>query len=262
MNENKSRELVGRYYSYFLGAEDNLFGHFTPQPVLLYTPVRNTPLQGYGQRFDVLAIATETTTAISFGDAAVEKTSQLETLLQTNNVSLYEAIYQSFNTKPIHSIKYYFNGEASEKSSARLLTSLDYHAFETFFRLNNPNAKDITWLRDYFEEMISEKTCCGVFIDCQLVSCTDSPAVPFMPDIIKEIGINTLKEYRNLGFAKDACSCAIREITKQGKIPIWSTDVSNIPSQKLAESLGFEKWGELYSVALNQLSYSSVPKQK
>jgi RimJ/RimL family protein N-acetyltransferase len=72
-----------------------------------------------------------------------------------------------------------------------------------------------------------------------------------MSDIIKEIGINTLKEYRNQGLAKDSCTCAIREIIKQGKIPIWSTDASNIPSQKLAESLGFEKWGESISVALN-----------
>lgn len=254
MNENKNRELVGKYHSRFLGADDDLFTRFTPQPVLLYTPVRNLPLQGYGQRFDLLAIVTEKTVAISFGDAAAKEIPQLETFLQTDGISLSDAIYQSFNTKPIHSIKYYFNGKAQEINAARLLTSSDYLAFETFFRLNNPDAKDITWLRGYFEEMISEKTCCGVFMDRQLVSCTDSPTVPFMTDFIREIGINTLKQYRNQGFAKDACSCAIREITKQGKIPIWSTDASNIPSQKLAESLGFEKWGESYSVALNKLS--------
>ena len=254
MNENESRELVGKYHSRFLGADDDLFTRFTPEPVLLYTPARNLPLQGYGQCYDLLAIVTEKTTAISYGNAAAEKISQLYTLLLTDTIPIYEAIRKVFNIKPICSIKYFFNGEAQKETSARLLASSDYTAFETFFKTNNPNAKDITWLQNYFEEMISEKTCCGVFMDRQLVSCTDSPTVPFMSDNIKEIGINTLKQYRNQGFAKDACSCAIREITKQGKIPIWSTDASNIPSQKLAVSLGFEKWGESYSVALNKLS--------
>ena len=245
-------EIVGRYYSRFLDADNNLFSHYTPQPISLYTPVRNAPLKGYEQRFDVLAIVTDQVTVISYGDAAIEEISQLITLLQTDSISLYEAICKSFNKKPLHAIKYYFDGEVLETSSARFLTSSDYHAFETFFKSNNPDVKDVSWLHDYFESLVSAKLCSGVFVNRQLVSCTDSPTTPFMSDIIKEIGINTLEGYRNQGFAKDACSCVIGEILKQGKIPIWSTDVSNIPSQKLAETLGFEKWGEWFSITLNR----------
>ena len=244
------REIIERYYSCFLGADENLFSHYSTGPVALYTPVRNASLQGYGQRCDLLAFATDKTTIISYGDAIREQIPRLMTLLATNGVSLSGAIDKSFNKKPRHSFRYYFSGEAPETNRARLLEPSDYPAFEAFFKSNNPDAKDISWLHDYFDGMVSEKMCGGVFADGRLVSCTDSPTVPFMSGIIKEIGVNTLDGHRDRGFARDACSCVIREILKQGKTPIWSADAQNVPSQKLAESLGFVLWGESFFMSL------------
>ena len=131
----------------------------------------------------------------------------------------------------------------------------DIRAFETFFiTANNMDTEDIDWLRDYFYEMIAEELCCGVFIDNHLVSCTDLPAVPFMSEIMKEIGINTLQKYRNQGYAKAACSCTIRQILKQEKCPIRSTGIENTASQRLAESLRFTLLGESFTLDLAAIS--------
>ena len=244
-------EMTERYYSCFLGASENLFRHDYLEPYFFYTPVRNTPIQGYGHRFDLLAILTERDTFISYGDAAREKIPELRMLLESNALSLYEAIRQKFDKQPLHSFKYYFSGNMSKVISARPLNASDYHAYETFFLANNTNLKDISWLREYFDEMTFEGLCVGVFADNQLVSCTDSPTVPFMKDSIREIGVNTLEKYRKRGYAKDACSCAIREILKQGKCPIWSTNAGNLPSQRLAEALGFKLFGESFSISMD-----------
>ncbi len=246
------REEVEKYYSCFLGSNENIFDRHSSKVYSFYSPVRNVALPGYGQCFDLVVIKSEKATVISYGDIAREKIPHLVNLLQADNNNLYEALYKTFGIEPRHSLKYFFGGKAPETKNAHILNHSDYSAFETFYRSNNPEEQDISWLHEYFDEMVSKQTCCGVFVDYQLVSCTDSPTVPCMSDLICEIGINTLKEYRNRGFAKDACSCAIHEILRQGKIPIWSTSVKNIPSQKLAKSLGFRIWGESFSVSIQQ----------
>ena len=87
-------------------------------------------------------------------------------------------------------------------------------------------------------------------MDGELVSCTDAPAMPYMADCVQEIGINTRKEYKRRGYAKQACLCAIQEIIRQKKCPLWSTEYGNIASMRLAETLGFKRFGESYAVCL------------
>ena len=241
------------YYSRILGTSDNLFAHNYLKPFFFYTPIRNAPLQGYEHRFDLLAIQTEQGIIISYGDAVLTEIPKLEMALESDTVSLHEAISRILKKEPSHSYKYYFSGRIPKGFSARPLNASDYSAFETFFLLSNANMEDKSWLREYFHEMIREGLCTGVFVNNVLVSCSDSPTVPFMKDSVREIGINTLERYRRQGYAKDACSCAIQEILKQGKCPIWSTGSDNLPSQRLAEALGFRLFGEMFSISMDNV---------
>lgn len=241
-------ETTKHYYSLFLGSSSNLFAQHHPEPFFLYTPVRNTPLQGYESCFHLLAMQTEQGIVISYGDAVRNRIPELKKRLGSKTISLCEALYQTFQKEPQRSFKYYFSGDMPEAVAARPLTASDYEAFEAFFLGMYPDSEDISWLREYFREMVLEGLCIGVFADNLLVSCTDSPAVPFMKDSVREIGINTLEAYRKQGYAKDACSRAVQEIVKQGKCPIWSTGSDNLPSQRLAEAVGFSMFGESFSV--------------
>jgi predicted GNAT family acetyltransferase len=74
--------------------------------------------------------------------------------------------------------------------------------------------------------------------------------MPYMSDEVQEIGINTLSNYRGRGYATIACQGSINEILKNGKIPQWSTSITNIASQKLAEKLGFVKLGDVITLTI------------
>ena len=256
MNKEKTSgdwlEKTEQYYSCLLGARDNLFASEYSNPYFFYSQIRNAPMEGYEMCFDLLASQTEKGIVISYGDAAQNKISELKRHLESDAISLSEAIFETYDKQPLHSLQYYFAGDVPNATAARVLNASDYEAFESFFLKCNAGLEDVSWLPEYFDEMISEELCCGVFVDDFLVSCTDAPAVPFMKDEVREIGINTLKEYRNQGFAKDVCSCAIQMIIKQMKCPVWTTNAANVASQKLAESLGFKLFGETFAISLDK----------
>lgn len=62
-----------------------------------------------------------------------------------------------------------------------------------------------------------------------------------------DIGINTLPDSRNRGFATAAASLVARAIYEAGRTPVWSTGEHNIVSQHIAAKLGFvEVLREIY----------------
>jgi GNAT superfamily N-acetyltransferase len=58
-----------------------------------------------------------------------------------------------------------------------------------------------------------------------------------------EIDIVTLQKYRNRGYAKATCTAFIERCKKTGLTPVWDCDAGNVPSNRLALKLGFEKLG-------------------
>lgn len=62
-----------------------------------------------------------------------------------------------------------------------------------------------------------------------------------------EAWIFTLPKYRKQGFGLRAVQLWANELQKQGKIPFYSHEISNIASQKLAERLGLKKVFEIVS---------------
>ncbi len=67
-------------------------------------------------------------------------------------------------------------------------------------------------------------------------------------DVMWQIGVDTLPDYRNCGIAKATVSAVTEALFEKDILPYYSTAVSNIASIKTALSLGYRPtWAELYS---------------
>jgi RimJ/RimL family protein N-acetyltransferase len=64
---------------------------------------------------------------------------------------------------------------------------------------------------------------------------------------VAEIDVATIPEYRRHGFGRIVCSAFIRRCSESRIIPNWDCFTNNIGSMRLAESLGFAKYGEPYT---------------
>ncbi|MDE5620626.1 MAG: GNAT family N-acetyltransferase [Ruminococcus sp.] len=63
-----------------------------------------------------------------------------------------------------------------------------------------------------------------------------------------DIGIETRSEYRHMGLGAIVAEKMIQYILNQNKRPVWACNSINIPSQKLAEKLGFVKTSECFTI--------------
>lgn len=238
------------YYSHWLGIDiayvkDN-------EIVTIYSEERNKTQLGYTRQYDLLLWYQDTKIIISYGKNTQEHIKKLGRTLKIgiDINSIKGSLFALFGQQPNHNIKYVFSKLPVIQNSAKVLTLDDYQAYLAFFKTNNPNCKDLSWLYDYFVTMIESKTCCGVFIGNILVSCTDSPSMPYMQDRVQEIGINTLSEFRGKGYASLASIKCASQTINQGKCPQWSTSINNFPSQKLAYRVGFNKLAETLFITL------------
>lgn len=75
------------------------------------------------------------------------------------------------------------------------------------------------------------------------------------------LGANTLPDWRGKGLAKAATYLVCSELRARGKIPTWSTGEPNLPSQRVAEAVGFRFRGRREYVILEGLRPSGwIPK--
>lgn len=65
-----------------------------------------------------------------------------------------------------------------------------------------------------------------------------------------DISIDTVPEAQRRGLARLAAASLIRDQLSQGRQPVWGALSSNLASQALAVSLGFEKVDEIVSIKL------------
>ncbi|MEN6355934.1 MAG: GNAT family N-acetyltransferase [Armatimonadota bacterium] len=80
----------------------------------------------------------------------------------------------------------------------------------------------------------------GLIADGKVVSWA---GVKPLSDVGWDLTIQTLPEYRGMGYAKSAVSSAVRYILDNGKIATWGTDRTNIASLRTAHSVGFQDYG-------------------
>jgi RimJ/RimL family protein N-acetyltransferase len=58
---------------------------------------------------------------------------------------------------------------------------------------------------------------------------------------IREMGVNTLKEYRRRGYATLTCAALIQECDRLGYQTFWNFNGENIASLALARRLGYRR---------------------
>lgn len=72
-------------------------------------------------------------------------------------------------------------------------------------------------------------------------------------DLLYQIGIDVLPQYRNNGIAVTLTSILTEEILKMGKIPYYGTCWANIASRKVARKCGyFPAWVEMNAISLEE----------
>lgn len=145
------------------------------------------------------------------------------------------------------SIKFVFAGQPSHPGEGVVpLSRNDFNSFRDF-RLSLGQSE---WdgMREYFENISDMRYCIAKIIDEKPVSMTDAPGMAFMPDMAQEIGINTLPGYRRRGYAREVVSACILKILLDSKCPMWSCDADNLASEKLAYSVGFNKFSDEYHI--------------
>ena len=242
--------VTKRYYNAWLGAPTLADAPFGVIPI--YSAERNKIQEGYGAPFDLYVLLRDGRISCSYGDKLSERADTLAKHLSPDDTAeqAAEKIRSLLNCEVSHNIKYFLERMPEPSDNARPLSAEDYPCYREFFLQMNPGADVDGWLKDYFDGMVSEQLCCGVFIEGKLVSCTDAPSVPYLSGEVCEIGINTLPEYRGRGYAAGACALAMHNSVLGGKCPIWSTGADNTASQRLAEKLGFRKFADLLTVTL------------
>lgn len=242
--------ITNQYYAHWLGIP----GLTVDEPALgkicfQYSEERNHAQYGYGDPFDVYAFVQENRVVLSYGEKAKTAIAEMQSRLSRvpSAEELQAMLSDVYHKRAVHYIKYVYSGYTENPSvAARTLTMDDWPAFHMFFL--TVNSADGDWIREYFEDMVKEGACAGVFEDGRLVSCTDAPGMPYMAEQVHEIGINTLPEYRKKGYAQAACAQCLQNILEKGKCPLWSTGSDNAASQRVAAKLGFVKYADVLTI--------------
>ena len=88
--------------------------------------------------------------------------------------------------------------------------------------------------------MLTEGIAAGAVVDGDIVAIAHTYAET---DLHADIGVSTLEQWREKGFATAAASLVAQEIQARGKVPAWSCGEDNFASLRVAEKLGFTEVG-------------------
>ena len=86
------------------------------------------------------------------------------------------------------------------------------------------------------EAMITDGIAAGAVIDGNVVAIAHTYAEN---DLHADIGVSTLEQWREKGFATAAASLVAQKIQAKGKVPVWSCGADNHASIRVAQKLGF-----------------------
>jgi GNAT superfamily N-acetyltransferase len=90
------------------------------------------------------------------------------------------------------------------------------------------------------ELMLQEGLVFGAVINKELVAIAHTGAET---ERYTDIGVVTLKPFRNRGLATALASSIARAVLEKGKTPVWSTGEDNFASLQVAKKLGFKEVG-------------------
>lgn len=85
----------------------------------------------------------------------------------------------------------------------------------------------------------------GVFQKEKLVAASEAPGIGHMQDLIEEVGVDTLPEYRRRSYGKAVISSMTKAILDIGRIPIYRCNPKNEASVRLAKRIGYERYADI-----------------
>jgi len=98
---------------------------------------------------------------------------------------------------------------------------------------------DIAWLADSWdswEELLVKGIVVAAIVEANIVSA----AVTFArADALDDIGVATDPLYQRRGLSSACASLLVKEMLAEGRRPVWTVFLSNTPSVRISEKLGF-----------------------
>lgn len=234
------KEITRQYYSCFIN-KDITDLNLNNNILYIKSHERNKVLKGYGCRFSVFVLLIDDNLVISYSPDKEDELKQLK--LNFVNQEFKET-FKNFNHRILFEYQNLYLD--IDTSDVVVLSINDYEAFELFFLKNNPQVKDVSWLKDYFFEKTNKKYFTGIFKNRNLVCVCDAPDMPYMEDIIQHTGIVTLENERGKGYAKKVAYFTAQHLISLGVCPQWETTASNIASINLAKSIGYNSIAEAF----------------
>ena len=149
------------------------------------------------------------------------------------NKSNYEIMNSSFiygvNPYYLQNVENIKPVELNSEFSYRIIKNSEIYDFYKYGGLNNA-------LQYNKESLRPERIGLVVFYDSKLagIACASADC-----ETMYQIGVDVLPEYRKQGVATAAVNMLTFEVLNRGIVPYYTTDCSNIPSQRAAISSGY-----------------------
>ena len=89
-----------------------------------------------------------------------------------------------------------------------------------------------------WKTVLSEGFAAGAVVSDEIVA---TAVTGPLPERYSDIGVDTAELWRRRGFATAAAAIVARLIQESGRVPVWSCGEDNMPSQRVAEKLGFRE---------------------
>lgn len=239
LNIQTIQDTTKQFYSHYCGIDISELErgiHF------VCSSERDVELKGFGRKYTLFIFVKDDLCVVSYSPAhaafigTLKKCGTEEIIEKTNH------LYKLKNKQ----LMMFQHEIVTRYGDARVLRDTDYPLFETFFRAANPAANPDGWLYEYFIGKTSKGYMAGYMKNGRLVSVCDAPDMPYMEGKIQHTGIVTLEDERKKGYAKCVTALAAHNLIENGVCPQWECAGDNISSIRLAESIGYKKYGTAY----------------
>jgi hypothetical protein len=237
--------ITRKYYAAWLGSTDQ---DFNGGVRYICSPERDKRQAGFPCPFPLYICKTDRAVIVSYSQSLHKQVERMKELF---------AAVQDFDPFPLERLEILFAGRIQRQVCFVLnrpvaipgtylvtLSKNDYRLFRDFTMARG--ASEWEGMREYFEKIAAAGYCIAKMVNGKAVSVSDAPYMPYMADAVQQVGINTLPEYRRRGYAREVASACVSKILAGGKCPQWTGDIFNFASHKLAFSLGFKYFGDIY----------------
>jgi len=237
--------VTRQYYAAWLGCSDQ---DFNGGVRYICSPERDIRHSGFPFPYPLCICKTDRAVIVSYTAACQQQVDRMkESFLTVQDYDPFplERLETLFIGRIRRHVCFVLNRQISVTGTDTVILSKDDYQIFLDFTLARGGAE---WdgMREYFEKCAAAGYCIAKMVDGKAVSLSDTPDMPYMADYVQEVGITTLPEYRRRGYAREVASACISKILADGKCPQWMADIINFASHKLAFSLGFKYFGDLY----------------